>query len=131
MLLKETKIYTASDYEIVKEINQGRDLLPVSFKGSLCYQYGRWILEGQIGGEEAGIVVFVKASEKIPGQRDWKGEERRRKEWEIQYVGLESADMVYWYAEVRYVQYDSNGQTDFGCLRHFQDELVLLTTESW
>lgn len=31
MLYKETEIYIASDYEIVKEINQGRDLLPVCF----------------------------------------------------------------------------------------------------
>ena len=40
---------------------------------------------------------------------EWKGVE---KEWEIQYVGLESADMVDWYGEVRYVRCDSNCQTE-------------------
>ena len=102
MLHKETELYTASDYEIVKEINQGKDLLPVCFKGSLCYQYGRWIFEGYIGGEEAGVVVLAKASEKIPKASE-SGKERKgvEKEWEIQYVGLESADMVDWYGEVR------------------------------
>ena len=102
MLHKETELYTASDYEIVKEINQGKDLLPVCFKGSLCYQYGRWIFEGYIGREEAGVVVLAKASEKIPKASE-SGKERKgvEKEWEIQYVGLESADMVDWYGEVR------------------------------
>lgn len=40
---------------------RGRDLVPVSLAGSLCSHYGRWITEGEIGGEETSLEVFSKA----------------------------------------------------------------------